>query len=50
LRIVDSFSIKEELMDHALGEFRTAAAGENRGRHGLQRRYSPTLQAQAVEY
>jgi hypothetical protein len=37
-------------MDHALGEFRKAAARENRGRHGLQRRYSSALQAQAVEY
>ena len=35
-------------MDHALTEFRRAAARENRGRHGLQRRYSPTLRAQAV--
>ena len=37
-------------MDHALNEFRKAAARENRGRRGLQRRYSPALQAQAVEY
>ena len=37
-------------MDHALVEFRRAAARENRGRHGLRRRYSPALQAQAVEY
>jgi hypothetical protein len=37
-------------MDQALVEFRKAAARENRGRHGLQRRYSPALQAQAVEY
>ena len=37
-------------MDHALIEFRRAAARENRGRHELQRRYSPALQAQAVEY
>lgn len=37
-------------MDHALVEFRKAAARENRGRHGLQRRYSPALQTQAVEY
>jgi hypothetical protein len=50
VKIVHSFSVKEGLMDHALVEFRTAAARENRGRHGLQRRYSPTLQAQAVEY
>jgi len=37
-------------MDHALIEFRQAAGRENRGRHGLQRRYSPALQAQAVAY
>jgi len=37
-------------MDHGLVEFRKAAARENRGRQGLQRRYSRTLQAQAVEY
>src|SRR5262245_24502049 len=37
-------------MDHGLVEFRKAAARENRGRRGLQRRYSPALQAQAVEY
>lgn len=37
-------------MDHALIEFRKAAARENRGRHGLQRRYSRTLQQRAVEY
>ena len=37
-------------MDHALGEFRKAAARENRGRHGIQRRYSSALQARAVEY
>ena len=37
-------------MDHGLVEFRRAAARENRGRRGLQRRYSPALQAQAVEY
>jgi hypothetical protein len=45
-----SFSSKEELMDQALVVFRKAAARENRGRRGLQRRYSPALQAQAVEY
>jgi transposase-like protein len=50
MKIAHSFSIKEELMDHALVEFRRAAARENRGRRGLQRRYSPALQAQAVEY
>jgi hypothetical protein len=48
--MVHSFSMKETLMDHALIEFRKAAAQENRGRHGLQRRYSPALQAQAVAY
>jgi transposase-like protein len=48
--MVHSFSMKEELMDHALTEFRKAAAHENRGRHGLQRRYSPALQAKAVAY
>ena len=37
-------------MDQALIEFRKAAARENRGRRGLQRRYSPALQAQGVEY
>jgi transposase-like protein len=37
-------------MDQALIEFRKAAARENRGRRGLQRRYSPALQAQAVAY
>jgi hypothetical protein len=36
-------------MDHALVEFQRAAARENRGRHGLRRRYSPALQARAVE-
>jgi transposase-like protein len=50
MKIVHSFSVKEELMDHALVEFRKAAARENRGRRGLQRRYSPALRAQAVEY
>jgi hypothetical protein len=37
-------------MDHALAEFRKAAGRENRGRRGLQRRYSGALQRQAVEY
>jgi hypothetical protein len=37
-------------MDPALIEFRKAAARENRGRRGLQRRYSPALQTQAVAY
>jgi len=50
MKIVHSSSVKEELMDQALVEFRKAAARENRGRHGLQRRYSAALQARAVEY
>ena len=37
-------------MDHALVAFRKAASRENRGRHGLQRRYSLALRAQDVEY
>ncbi len=37
-------------MDQALAAFRDAAAGENHGRHGLQRRYSGAVQQQAVEY
>jgi hypothetical protein len=37
--------MKEELMDQALTDFRKAAARENRGRRGLERRYSPALQA-----
>ena len=37
-------------MDHALIEFQRAADRENRGRRRLQRRYSPALQHQAVEY
>jgi hypothetical protein len=36
--------------DQALAEFRHAATRENRGRRGLQRRYSPDLQQRAVEY
>jgi transposase-like protein len=40
----------EELMDHALVEFRKAAGRENRGRRGLQRRYSAAVQQQAVDY
>jgi len=48
--MVHSFPDMEELMEQALVEFRRAAARENRGRRGLQRRYSPALQAQAVEY
>jgi len=50
MKFVHSFSVKEELMDHGLVEFRKAAARENRGRHGLQRRYSATLRAEAVKY
>jgi hypothetical protein len=37
-------------MDQALVQFRHAAARENRGRRGLQGRYSPALQQRAVEY
>lgn len=37
-------------MDRKLTEFRHAAARENRGRRGLQRRYSPALHRRAVEY
>jgi transposase-like protein len=37
-------------MDQALADFRHAAARENRGRRGLQRRYSPALRRHAVEY
>jgi transposase-like protein len=42
--------MEEKLMDPGLLAFRKAAARENRGRRGLQRRYSPALQAQAVAY
>jgi hypothetical protein len=37
-------------MDHALVEFRNAAARENEGRHGLRRRYSAALQQHALDY
>ena len=37
-------------MDQALVRFRKAAARENRGRRDIRRRYSPTLQQQAVHY
>jgi hypothetical protein len=37
-------------MDDAVVKFRRAAARENRGRHGLHRRYSPGVQQQAVNY
>lgn len=37
-------------MDQALIEFRNAVARQNRGRRGTRRRYSATLQQQAVEY
>jgi hypothetical protein len=50
MKMVHSYSAREKLMDQALTAFRRAAARENRGRRGLQRRYSPALQAQAVEY
>jgi transposase-like protein len=42
--------MKEELMDEELSRFRAAAARENRGRRAIRRRYSPTLQEQAVAY
>jgi hypothetical protein len=48
--MVHSSSMQEELMDQSLVAFRKAAARENRGRRGLQRRYSPALRAQAVAY
>jgi hypothetical protein len=37
-------------MDEDVIRFRRAAARENAHRRGLRRRYSPTLQQQAVEY
>lgn len=37
-------------MHDAVVKFRRAAARENRGRRGLQRRYSPAVQQQAVDY
>jgi transposase-like protein len=37
-------------MDRDLVRFRQAAARENRGRHDVRRRYSPTLRQQAVTY
>jgi transposase-like protein len=37
-------------MDEELSRFRAAAARENRGRRAIRRRYSPTLQEQAVAY
>jgi transposase-like protein len=37
-------------MDPHVRQFRAAAARENLGRVGLQRRYSPTLRARAVRY
>jgi len=37
-------------MDQELKTFRTAAARENRRRVGLQRRYSSSLRAHAVQY
>ena len=37
-------------MDQELVRFRKAAARENRGRRDVRRRYSPTLQQQAVHY
>jgi transposase-like protein len=37
-------------MDQDVRAFRVTAARENKGRVGLQRRYSPALRAQAVRY
>jgi len=37
-------------MDQEVRRFRAAAARENGGRVGLQRRYSPALRTQAVRY
>ena len=37
-------------MDPAVVEFRQAAARENRGRRGLQRRYSAALRDRAIAY
>ena len=37
-------------MDQELKAFRAAAARENEGRVGLQRRYSPAVRARAVQY
>jgi hypothetical protein len=37
-------------MDDELIRFRRAAERENRGRRAIRRRYSPTLQHQAVDY
>ena len=37
-------------MDNEVVRFRRAAARENRGRHGLSRRYSRGLQRQAAAY
>jgi hypothetical protein len=48
--MVHSSHHEEELMDQALVRFRKAAARENRGRRDVRRRYSATLQHQAVRY
>jgi hypothetical protein len=37
-------------MDQELIRFRQAADRENRGRRPIRRRYSPTLQQQAIDY
>ena len=37
-------------MDQEVRRFRAAVTRENRGRHAVQRRYSPELQTQAVRY
>jgi transposase-like protein len=50
LKVDDSFSHQEKLMDEDLMRFRQAAARENAGRPAIRRRYSPALQRQAVEY
>jgi hypothetical protein len=50
MELVHSFSAMEGLMDDAVVKFRRAAARENRGRRGLQRRYSAAVQQQAVDY
>jgi hypothetical protein len=48
--VVHSSTHEEELMDQAVVQFQKAAARENRDRGSMRRRYSSTLQQQAVEY
>jgi hypothetical protein len=48
--LVHSSQHEEELMDQEIVQFRKAAARENRGRRDVRRRYSTTLQEQAVRY